>query len=63
MASSMEAGGANEPLDINQWLQDNKLKNLKPYFEDNEIEMEDLLEFEQTEIELSSVSEYTQKST
>lgn len=53
----MDTADAGEAVGINQWLRSNRLKKLIPYFEDNEIEMEDLLQLSQTAIEFSCVSE------
>ena len=44
---------AKKVQNINEWLKANRLTRLKDYFELNEIEMEDLMMFSETDLQLS----------
>lgn len=47
-----ETGVAKQALDINQWLDSKRLGQLKGYFQKNEIVMEDLMDFAESDLEL-----------
>ena len=50
-----ETGIAKAATDINQWLESNRLDKLKDYFENSQIEMDDLMSFSETDFEFRFV--------
>ena len=55
-AEGSETGIAKAAVDINQWLKINRLPKLQDYFESNDMTMEDLMSFSETDLEFRFVS-------
>ena len=51
-------GGDKQSLSLNQWLDTNRLNRLKPYFQTEEVIMEDLLAFTTHDLQLSTTCEF-----
>ena len=53
--TALSKGDNNKDLksfDINTWLDENRLKKFKPYFEENEIMLDDLLQYNDQDLKL-----------